>query len=200
MKTPTSAGAMLIIAINANDVEIRNLAFIATSGQKAIQLGNSATGYVWRAHIHDCAFFGDDTGTFGVGNYGIDATPSAGESPDAAETVVENCHFYAWATSAIATYGTRCLNRGNSIFVPASGIGIILECGRPFFEVSRNVINGTGTCTGIQITTDDDGSVIVFDNAIANCTTPVTKAISDAGLVCNKGYADGTSMVQHDPT
>jgi len=199
-KTPTAAGPMLTIAVNANDVEIANISFIATSGQKGIQLGGAATGYVWRTHIHDCAFFGDNTGTYAIGNYGISTTPSGGAFPDVAECVVENCHFYAWATAAIATYGTRVMTRNNSLFVPASGVGIVLGCGRPFVEVSHNIINGTGTCTGILITGDDDGSVIVYDNAIANCTTPFTKAISDAGLVCNKGYADGTAMVQHDPT
>lgn len=200
LKTPTAAGPIITVAINANDCEIAHLCFITTSGQKGIQLGGAAAGYVWRTHIHDCSLHGDGSGTYGIGNYGITTTPSAGGFPDVAECVVERCHFYAWATAALATYGTRMMNRGNSMFVPASGVGIVLGCGRPFSEITYNIINGTGTCTGILITGDDDGSTIVFDNAIANCTTPLTKAVSDAGLICNKGYADGVSMVQHDPT
>ena len=190
LKTPTVAGAIITVAVNANDIEISNLSFIATSGQKGIQLGGAASGYVWRTHIHDCAFFGDSVGTYAIGNYGITTTPSAGGFPDVAECVVERCHFYAWVTACIATYGTRVLTRGNTMFVPASGIGIVLGCGRPFVEVSHNIINGTGTCTGILITGNDDGSVVVFDNVVVNCTTLITKAVSDAGVVNNPAYAD----------
>lgn len=200
-KTPTSAGPMLTIAVNANDVEISFISFIATSGHEAIQLGGAAAGYVWRTHIHDCSFFGDDTGTYAIGVYGATTTPAGGAFPDVAECVVENNHFYAWATAAICTYGTRMMNKGNAIFVPANGVGIVLGAGRPFAEVSDNKILGKASGdTGILITGDDDGSVLVYNNAVANCATNITNAVSDAGLVNNPGYLNGTAPGQIDPT
>jgi hypothetical protein len=201
MKTPTAAGPMLTIAVNANDVEICNIAFIATSGQKAIQLGGAASGYVWRTHIHDCAFFGDDTGTYAVAVYGATTTPSAGAFPDVAECVVEKCHFYAWATAAICTYGTRMLNRANTIFVPANGVGIVLGTGRPFSEVSYNKICGVNSGdTGILVTGDSDGATIVTMNSVVVAATLITKNVSDAGCALNPGYKDGDTAGQVDCT
>lgn len=190
---------IITLAINANDIEICNLGFIATGAGKAIQLGDAATGYVWRTHIHDCSFFGDDVGTYGIGNYGITTTPAAGNFPDVAECVVENCHFYAWV-SALAPYGTRVLMRNNTIFVPVNGNGIILGCGRPFVEVTHNKIIGKESGdTGILVTGNDDGSVLVFDNVMTNLGTDHTKAISDAGFVNNPGYGNSTTFTQIDP-
>lgn len=201
MKTPTAAGSMLTIAVNSNDVEIAGISFIATSGQKAIEIGDAATGYVWRTHIHDCGFFGDDTGTYAIGVYGATTTPAAGAFPDCAECVVENCYFYAWATACTCCYGTRVLIQNNTMFIPTTGNGIIIGCGRPFQLVAHNNICGVGgTETGMVITGNDDGSVMLVLNAIACCNTPFTKTISDAGNIWTMGYADGTAVVQHDPT
>ena len=204
MKTPTAAGSMLKLtsatdSTGANDMEICNMCFIATSGQKAIELGTAATGYLWRTHIHDCAFFGDGSGTYAIGVYGATTTPQAGAFPDVAECVVENCYFYAWATAATCVYGTRHKVTNNFMCVPNGGVGIVLGAGRPFDDVSKNRILGVGTCTGILITGDSDGSVLVYDNAIANCSTPLTQDVSDAGVVNNPGYANGTSFAQCDP-
>jgi len=203
MKGPSGGVTTPIITIseNCNDVEISNIGFIATGAGKAIQLGDSASGYVWRTHIHNCGFFGDDVGTYAVGNYGITTAPAGGAFPDVAETVVENCHFYAWkAGAAIATYGTRCLNRGNTIFVPATATGIVAGCGRPFLEISSNKILGVNsTDTGILITGNDDGSLVMVNNYLLNLAYPHTKAISDAGLACNYSYNNSTTITQHDP-
>jgi hypothetical protein len=164
-------------------------------------LGGAATGYVWRTHIHDCAFFGDDTGTYAIAVYGATTTPSAGNFPDVAECVVEDCFFYAWATAAICTYGTRIANKNNMIFVPVNGVGIVLGCGRPFSEISGNKIIGKASGdTGIKITGDDDGSTLVYNNACANLSVLITKTVSDAGLVNNPAYLDGTALAQCDPT
>lgn len=206
MKTPTAAGAILSLtssaaSTGANDMEICNIGFIATSGQKGIQLGTASTGYLWRTHIHDCGFFGDGSGTYAIGNYGATTTPSAGAFPDVAECVVENCFFYAWATAAICTYGTRVANKDNFICTPAGGVGIVLGCGRPFSEISGNKILGVNsTDTGILITGNDDGSTLVYNNAVAVCATLITPAVSDAGLVNNPAYADGAALAQCDPT
>jgi len=200
-KTPTAAGAMLTIAIDANDVEICNISFIATSGQKAIQLGGAAAGYVWRTHIHDCAFYGDSTGTYAVAVYGATTTPAAGAFPDCAEAVVENCYFYQWVTAAICTYGTRMVNRDNTIFVIAAGVGIVLGVGRPMSEVSGNKIIGkASTDTGILITGDSDGDTLVYNNCVTNCNVNITPTVSDAGLVNNPTYIDGAVLAQVDPT
>jgi len=142
MKTPTAAGPMLIIAVDANDAEICNISFIATSGHEAIVFGAVETGYVWRPHIHDCAFFGDSVGTYAVGVFGATTTPSAGGFPDCAEAVVERCYFYQWVTAATCVYGTRVLLQDNTIFVIASGVGIAHGCGRPLASITRNIIIG----------------------------------------------------------
>jgi len=196
LKTPTAAGPMLTIAVDANDFEVAGLAFIATSGHEAIVYGGAAAGYVWRPHIHDCAFFGDDTGTYAVGVYGATTTPSAGAFPDCAEAVVENCHFYAWATAATCIYGTRHLNKNNTIFVPASGNGIIQGNGRPFSEVSGNRILGVSSGdTGIVITGDDDSSWICENNKLLNLETPITQDVSSEGIASNNFIYHATGAV-----
>jgi len=194
LKTPTTAGPMLTIAVDANDVEIAGLGFVATSGHEAIVFG-AALGYVWRPHIHDCAFFGDDVGTYAVGVYGATTTPAAGNFPDCAEAVVENCHFYAWATACTCVYGTRTLVRNNTMFIPANGNGIIQGCGRPFSEVSDNKILGVADGdTGIVVTGDDDGSWICANNTFLNLATNITQDVSSAGVASNNFiyHATGT--------
>jgi hypothetical protein len=202
MKSPSGDTTTPIISMtaNCNDVEICNIGFIATGAGKAIQLGTASSGYVWRTHIHDCGFFGDGVGTYAIGNYDITTTPSAGAFPDVAETVVENCWFYAWTTAAIATYGTRCLNRNNTIFVPAGANGIIAGCGRPFLEISGNKILGVNsTDTGVVITGNDDGSLVMVNNYLLCLNLAHTKAISDAGITCNYSWNNSTTITQHDP-
>lgn len=201
-KTPTAAGPIITVAVDANDVEIGNLCFIATSGQKGIQLGGVATGYVWRTHIHDCSFFGDSTGTYAVAVYGATTTPSAGNFPDVAECVVERCHFYAWVTACTCVYGTRAMVRDNTMFVPASGIGIVHGSGRPFVEISGNIIQGANSGdTGILITGDDDDAVIITDNTINNLATIITQDVSDGGVAGNNWTYGGLATASvADPT
>lgn len=201
MKTPTAAGHMLIIPVNVNDVEICNIAFIATGAYNAITLGAAATGYIWRTHIHDCGFFGDDLGLYAIGVYGATTTPAAGAFPDVAESVVERCYFYAWVTACTCVYGTRVLLQDNIMFVPAAGCGIAHGCGRPFALITRNLIIGKeSTDTGIKLTGDDDGSVLVYANVATNLNVPITPTISDAGNVANLEYKDGAVVGQIDPT
>lgn len=175
MKTPTAAGAMLSLTSNtgstgANDCEIANLAFIATSGQKAIQLGTAAEGYLWRTHIHNCAFFGDDTGTYAVAVYGATTTPSAGAFPDVAECVVEDCYFYSWATAATCVYGTRVSVKNNVIFLTGAGdIGIVIGTGRPMGECTGNKILGANNTGDIGIKITGDAATHIIDrNTILN--------------------------------
>jgi hypothetical protein len=192
---------IITVAVNANDVEICNLGFIATGAGKAIQLGGAASGYVWRTHIHDCAFFGDSTGTYAIAVYGATTTPSAGAFPDVAECVVEGCHFYAWTTACTCVYGTRVLLRGNTMFVPDSGIGIVHGAGRPFAEISRNIIHGTGTSTALAITGNDDSAVIVTDNTLNGCSTLITDKVSDGGVAGNNWTYGGLATASVvDPT
>ena len=203
MKTPTVAGPMLTIAVNANDVEIAGLGFIATSGHEAIVLGGAATGYVWRPHIHDCAFFGDDVGTYAIGVYGATTTPSAGAFPDCAEAVVENCHFYAWATAcaSLCIYGTRVMVRNNTLFIIAGATGIAVGTGRPFSEISGNKINGVNsTDVGIRIT-GDAATWICEKNILLNLSLGVTQDVGIAAIASNNFIHEGTGAVTSvDPT
>jgi len=175
LKTPTSAGPIITVAIDSNDVEIANLAFITTSGQKGIQLGGAATGYVWRTHIHDCSFHGDGTGTYGIAVYGATTTPSGGSFPDVAECTIENNWFYAWATACICAYGTRVAVKNNTCFVPASGYGIVIGVGRPFGDYTGNRIFGVNSSdTGFVVTGSDEDALNLDDNTVKNVATPIT--------------------------
>lgn len=193
IKTPTAAGPILSLTSNtsstgSNDMEICNISFIASGAQKGIQLGTAAGGYVWRTHIHDCAFFGDSLGTYAIAVYGATTTPSAGAFPDCAECVIENCHFYAWITAcaSICAYGTRVLVRNNTLFIVAGATGIVAGCGRPFMEISGNKILGVNsTDVGIRITGDDDTSMICEGNILLNLSLGLTQDISDAGIASN---------------
>lgn len=200
MKTPSTAGPMLTIAVDANDVEIAGMGFIATSDHEAIVFG-AGLGYVWRPHIHHCGFFGDDVGTYAVGVYGATTTPAAGAFPDCAEAVVEDCHFYAWATACTCVYGTRTLVRNNAMFIPDSGNGIILGTGRPFGEVSGNKILGTASGdTGIVIT-GDVANTIISNNICLNLNLGMTQDIGIASIASDNFIHSSTGVVtSYDPT
>lgn len=197
MKTPTAAGHMLIIPADVNDVEIRNLAFIATGAYNAITLGAAATGYVWRTHIHDCAFFGDGVGAFAIANYGATVTPSAGNFPDVAEAVVENCHFYLWGASslgAICLYGTRAMVKNNVIYTEAAATGIVVGTGRPYQTIVGNVISGVNsTDVGIRIT-GDAATWVCHGNVFLNLSLALTQ---DTGIaaVSSENYKAVTNGV-----
>lgn len=184
LKGPTAAGHIIQIDNDVNDVEIGNISFIQDAANYGIRLGSAASGYCWRTHIHNCAFFGDSTGTYAIGVYGATTTPSAGAFPDVAECVVEDCYFYAWTSASLCVYGTRTMVRNNVIFGLTGDVGIVAGIGRPFGVISGNKINMAGTATGILVTGDDDTGWICEGNCIV-ATTTITQDVSNGAVLSN---------------
>jgi len=183
-----------LITINANGVEIAGLDFICNTDEKdAIRVATTAA--IYKTHIHDCHFGG------GSGEYGI----YTGDTYDSVDMHVERCKFYNYATAGIRHNGTRCSYTDNVFFVPAAGIGI--DCAqtganRPDTVIIRNYIIGSNsTDTGIKIASTEptDGTLLVANNVVTNCSTNITQDKSDAGVVNNGTYANGSSFAQVDP-
>lgn len=195
LKSNTAADHM--ITINCNGVEIAGLDFITnTTSKNAIQMSDTATTY--KTHIHDCHFGGGGTTNSGIN---CDLTQ------DTVDMHVDRCEFYNYSTAGIVLSGTRCKVTNCLFFVPASGIGIDIRdtgANRPDKLIAGNMIIGSNSSdTGIKIpsTEPTDGTLLVYNNCVTNCGTKnITNGKSDAGLVNNPTYADGTSPAQVDPT
>jgi len=195
LKSNTAADHMM--SINANEVEIAGLDFITnTTSKNAIQMGNTTTTY--KVHIHDCHFGGGGTTNIGI---------NCDTTQDTVDMHVDRCEFYNYSTSGIKLSGTRCKITNCLFFVPASGIGIdnSTDTGgsRPDKLIAHNMIIGSNSSdTGIKLASTEptDGTILVYNNAVANCNTLITKGKGDAGLVNNPAYADGAALAQCDPT
>ena len=193
LKSDTAADDL--ITINSNGVEIAGLDFICnTNNKSAIVMGDSATTY--KTHIHDCHFGG------GTGEYGIECDLTQ----DTVDMHVDRCEFYNYASAGILLSGTRCKVTNCLFFVPAAGIGIDIRdtgANRPDKFIAHNsIIGSNSTDTGIKIpsTEPTDGTLLVFDNCVTNCSTNITVDKSDAGLVNNPTYVNSAAPGQVDPT
>lgn len=183
-----------LITIDSNGVEIAGLDFICNTADKsAIVMGGTSTTY--KTHLHDCHFGG------GTGAYGI----KCDLTQDTVDMHVDRCEFYNYASAGILLSGTRCKVTNCLFFVPAAGIGIdIRDTGdnRPDKLIAGNMIIGSNsTDTGIKIpsTEPTDGTLLVFNNCVTNCSTNITQDKSDAGVVNNPTYANGAALAQVDP-
>ena len=190
-----SDAAMDLMSIDANNVSIIGLGFSTVGGNgNGIAIAGTTTSY--KVYIAGCRF--DGYGKVGTGVLCDDTQ----DSPD---LVVENCLFREWSVAAIHHNATRAMYRGNLINVKAGGIGI--DCAptagnRPDSWVIGNYILGSNsTDTGIKIaaTEPTDGTLLVANNVVANCNLNITQDKSDAGVVNNGTYGDGTAFVQVDP-
>jgi len=200
MKGPSGGVTTPIITINdnSNDVEIRNIAFIATGAGKAIQLGSTnASAYTWRTHIHDCAFFGDGVGTYAIAVKGAVTNPSAGAFTDVAECVVEDCFFYDWITAAICTYGTRMMNKNNVIFLGTAGaIGIVLGTGRPWAVITYNQILGINSSSDQCIKITGDVANFIMDrNTVLNTNADAITQDTGIASISSENYVAVTGGV-----
>ena len=182
-----------LVEIDAHNVSIVGLGFSAAGGAGH---GITFTGASYKCYIAQCRF--DGWGNIG---YGVKADDTS-DSPD---LVVEDCLFRSWATGGIYANTTRGLFRRNMIFVDAASIGInFAQTGgnRPDSMCYENYIIGSNsTDTGIQIaaTEPTDGTLLVANNVVTNCSTNITQDKSDAGVVNNGTYGDGAAFVQVDP-
>jgi len=181
----------------AHNVAIYNMGLVQTEAYASIMLGNSASDAFWKGHIAGCKFDGWATCTFGIGPY--DATV------DCPDLVIEDNLFRSIVTANIKLYNTRTWVLNNKIFVDAAGIGIDLQStggNRPDQMVVGNWILGSNsTDTGIKIASTEptDGTLLAALNVVTNCATNITQDKSDAGVVCNFTYLNGTGLGQVDP-
>ncbi len=190
MKSNTAADHML--SINANEVEIAGLDFIAnTTSKNAIQMGSTATTY--KVHIHDCHFGGGGTTNIGI---------NCSLVQDTVDMHVERCEFYNHSTAGFVLSGTRTKVTDCLFFVPAAGIGLDIRdtgLGRPDKLIDGNkIIGSNSTDTGIKLPAGDitAGAILISNNIVTNCSTNITLNISEEGLVNNQLSAGGTGYLQ----
>ncbi len=195
LKSNTSADHMM--TIDANEVEIAGLDFIAnTTSKNSIQM--SATTTTYKVHIHDCHFGGGGTTNIGI---------NCDTTQDTVDIHIDRCEFYNHSTAGIYFSSTRGKITNCLFFVPAGGIGIDNSndtgCNRPDKLIAHNMILGSAsTDTGIKIASTEptDGTLLVFNNCVTNCNTNITVGKSDAGCVNNPTYKDGDALAQVDCT
>ena len=190
LKSDTAADHL--ITIDCNEVEIAGLDFICnTASKNAIQMGATATTY--KTHIHDCHFGGGGTTNIGI---------NCDTTQDTVDMHVDRCEFYNYTTAGIFLTGTRCKVTNCLFFVPAAAVGIDLTtdtgANRPDKLIANNMIIGSNsTDIGIKIagTEPTDGTLLVFNNCVTNCSTNITQDKSDAGLVNNGTSGNGSSAL-----
>lgn len=195
LKSDTAADHL--ISINCNGVEIAGLDFICnTTSKNAIQMGDTTTTY--KTHIHDCHFGGGGTTNIGI---------NCDTTQDTVDMHVERCEFYNYTTAGIFLSGTRCKVTDCLLFVPAGAVGIDLSTdtagNRPDKLIANNMIIGSNsTDTGIKIASTEptDGTLLICNNVVTNCNVNITQDKSDAGIVNNGTYLNGTAFGQVDPT
>lgn len=190
-----TSGAVDCMTIDANNVTVIGLAFSAAGGNgNGISIASGTATY--KCHIENCRFDG-----YGNAGYGV-LTDDTQDSPD---LLVENCLFRSWATGGIYHNSTRATYRNNDIFADAASIGInLIPTGgnRPDTMVYGNRILGSNsTDVGIQIASTEptDGTLLVANNVVTNCSTNITQDKSDADVVNNGTYGDSAAPVIVDP-
>ncbi len=187
-----------LIEIGAHGVAVIGMGLTQTKARDCIQFGDGTVENWFKLYIAGNRFDGWDTGTYGINMY--DATC---DTPD---LVIEQNLFRGLVTCSILMNHTRSVVRYNDIWVNASAVGIDFQqtgSNRPdHMCYGNNIIGSNSGDTGIKIASTEptDGTLLVALNVITNCATNITKAKSDAGLVNNWTYIDGTAPGQCDPT
>ena len=190
----TSAAANLV-EVDANQVSIIGLGFSAAGGN-GHGIAVSGTTASYKLYVAHCRFDGWSNTGYGV------KTDDTQDSPD---IIVEDCLFRSWATGGIYANATRGVYRRNMIWADAASVGInFVQTGgnRPDSMAYDNMIIGSNsTDTGIKIaaTEPTDGTLLVANNVVTNCSTNITQDKSDAGVVNNGTYGNSAAPVIVDP-
>ena len=167
-----SAANHICITINANEVEIGNMAFVQNNANLCIDVATTVTTY--KTHIHTCFFGGSSTQTYGVRG-GLSA------AWDSVDVVVEDCTFYQCVTG-VDLNGTRCTIKNNVFLLSAGDTAInVTQVGgtRPELRILDNTIRGClNTDTGVKFTgTPTEALFTMMGNRTIKCATPVTKSM-----------------------
>lgn len=167
-----SAANHKIITINANEVEIINLAFVQNNANIIIDVATTATTY--KTHIFGCYFGGASTQTVGVAG-------SSGGTYDSVDVTVENSTFYQCVTG-VDLNGTRCTIRDNVFLLSAGDTAIeVSQSGgnRPELRILDNLIRGANsTDTGVKFAATPTEALFTMDgNRVFDCATPVTESM-----------------------
>jgi hypothetical protein len=110
-----SADHQLFI-VKANNVQIRNIGFVQTEANIAIQIGDTAGQAYYKLFIENCKF-----DLYGTGTYAI----ASGDTADAPDVHINNCLFRSFATAAILSNWTRARISNNTFIVPTGVTGIV---------------------------------------------------------------------------
>ncbi len=206
--TRTFGGAGLIttehlddlMSVNANRVEITGLTFWCnTGGKNGIVFGESYDP--WHCYVHNC-YFGTSAQDGSGGEYGI----KLNETNDCSDTVIENCTFHDFNTSAIVVKATRSRieNCIFQIYDGKTGIEYQQTAGaNPDGVCLNNYMIGWGSgsngCTGIKFSNSiNAGRMLVAKNIITNCETLVTANGCTEGFVANQSYESATTYLGID--
>jgi len=193
--TDSTSNAHIIVVNGAENVEIANLGFYSTVDTKYAIVGGvsgSATS-AFGLYIHDCyCYCSNGEGFF-----------SELVNPDCPDLVIERCKVQGAQTAAIKLFATRGEVRDCFIKPLAAKIGIDYKVRGAFERISGNHISGVNsTDTGIKLTTDTRGAVIVTNNSITNCgTAAITQDVGDENVCANNWtYGGAGTAAVVDPT
>jgi len=190
-----SDGAMNLMNIDANNVSITGLGF-STVGGNGDCIVLSATTVSYKCYIAHCRFDGYSKTGSGI------TCDTTNDTPD---LTVEHCLFRSFSAEAIDSNATRAVYRHNMIWVTAGSVGIDFKQtagNRPDNMAYGNMIIGSNsTDTGIKIASTEptDGTLLIANNVVTNCNLNITQDKSDAGVVNNGTYGNGTAPFQVDP-
>lgn len=189
-----SAANHICITVNANEVEIGNLAFVQNNANVVISVATTKSTY--KTHIHDCYFGGSSTQTVGVSG-------SYSGTYDSVDVLVERCTFYQCVTG-VDLNGTRCTVRGNVFLLSASDTAIEVSQSagnRPELRILNNTIRGANDGdTGIKFAaTPTEALFTMVGNVVENCATPVTAALYTSWYDGNHWGMDDASYHSSTP-
>jgi len=190
-----TSAAVNIFEVDANQVSIIGVGMSAIGGAgSGIKVSGTTASY--KLYVANCRFDG-----YGSAGYGVE-TDDTQDSPD---ITVEDCLFRSWASGSIYANATRGVYRNNMIWVDAAAVGIeFVQTGgnRPdSMAIGNWIIGSNSTDTGIEIpgTEPSDGTLLVANNVVTNCSTNITQDKSDAGVVNNGTYGNSAAPVIVDP-
>lgn len=140
-----SAANHIIFTVNANEVEIGNLAFIQNNANKCISVATTVSTY--KTHIRNCHFGS------GAATYGVDGGAGVYDSVD---VIIENCSFTIGGGLVGARLnGTRCAIISSNFQIGTASTGYVhtpTTGNRPYTRVLGCLFHTVDVANGIGIT------------------------------------------------
>ncbi len=181
-------GVETLMTINANQVELANLAFHDQGAGTSVALGTTTA--TWRTHIHDCFFGGNDTALYGVDMNGLMDSPN---------TVVERCYFAGYKTAAIHFSSHESTVRDCIFQIRTADTGILYasnSADRPYGNILNCKFFSSDSTDSIGISvsnTPTAGLLMVDGNSFVNFASD-DKCISKRTGYTGLNYHNGVRM------